>query len=152
MGNIQIQTGGYAKPAEVHEFSLIERLLVRGSHPVSMVFYLVSWTWGIFFLWNHQWPLALAMVFVGRVLGHFLVNHADVAAMAETTLGKIAILHAHPFNLVTQFIGAVICLTGVWMHTTETILSGVTFIALGHMAGWAKVNQSLDLHTPTTKS
>lgn len=147
MGNVQIQTGGYAKPAAAQGLTLIERILIRGSHPVSMIFYLVSWTWGVFFFWNQQWPLALTVVLVGRIFGYLAVRHAHVDAMADTTLGKIAILHAHPFNLITQTIGAVVCLTGVWMHTTETILSGISVIALGHIVGWAKVHESLDLHT-----
>ncbi len=152
MGTVQIHTGPFAKSSEAQDYSVLERILIRGSHPVSMFFYLVSWTWGIFFLWNHQWPLALAVVVIGRLFGHFSVRHADVAGMAKTTLGKIAILHANAFNFSTQTIGAVILLTGIWMHSTETILSAISIIALGHMVGWAKVNESLDLHGPAARS
>ena len=111
-----------------------------------MIFYFISWSWGIFYLWNHQWLLALLVVLVGRTMGYLSVRHAHIEAMANTTLGKIAKLHANPFNLTTQLLGGVVCLVGVWMHATEMILSGVSLIGLGHLVGWSKVDASFDLH------
>lgn len=80
-------------------------------------------------------------------LGLISVWNADPEKMAETTLGKIALLHLHPFNLITQSIGLVPLVYGIWIHSVETILAGLSLVLLGHIVGWSKVDSKFSTAT-----
>jgi hypothetical protein len=147
MASPNVHTGGLVTMSRTKEFSMMQRMALRAAHPVSIIFYFVGAMWSIFYLWNQNWVFALAIFVAARALGFAAVRHTHLQEMSETLLGKMALLHLHPANLAVQFIGAIVCLAGVWMHTTETILGGASLIAAGHAFGWSKVNSSLDLTT-----
>lgn len=121
-------------------YSAFERLMLRKFHPRKILIDLVSLTWGVYFLWNHDWQKALLAVVIVSSLGYLSVWNADPEKLAKTTLGKLALLHLHPFNLITQSIGAIPLVYGVWLHSTEYILAGLSIVLIGHIFGWGKVD------------
>jgi hypothetical protein len=67
----------------------------------------------------------------------------DEEQLAQTTFGKLLLLHLHPANVIVQAIGFGILLCSAWIHSGMYIALGVSMILLGHMWGWHKVNASL---------
>jgi hypothetical protein len=129
--------------AMAHDFSWLERLVLRRFHPRSLSIDTVGVMWFIYYLWNHEWKSALAIVIAGRVFAYLSVMRIDTEAFAETTLGRIALLHLQPVNLLVQFVGALVGIYGIWQRSTEIILLGVSLILLGHIFGWSRVDDRM---------
>ena len=71
-----------------------------------------------------------------------MVRKVDPHFMAQTTLGKLALIHFHPFNLGLQILGLLPLIYGLWMHVPEAILIGVSLIIVGHFYGWSQLNDN----------
>ena len=121
-------------------FNGLERLVLRVVHPSFMVVYIIGGFWAILGLWRHDWLMVVGALVISRVIGFTLVRRVDIDAMAETILGRIALLHLNPLNLTLQVIGVFIAAFGVWQHRTETILGGLSLLTLGHGMGWSNVH------------
>jgi len=111
-------------------------------HPRYLFLDSVGMIWSIYFLWAHNWQLALGVFLAGRILGLISVMNLDVEAFAQTTWGKMGLLHLHPMNMIIQILGIVVFAYGIWEHETLVMLGGISCVLLGHLAGWNKVNSS----------
>lgn len=123
-------------------YTWLERLTLRKFHPRKIFFDLASGMWAVYFLWYQDWQRALLVGLTISLLGYISVWNVDVEKMSETPLGKLALLHLHPFNLITQLIGLVPLVYGIWIHSTEYILGGLSIVMIGHAYGWWKVNSA----------
>lgn len=123
--------------------SATERLIVRRSHPRSLFINAVGGLWMIYFLARQDWVMALSVVVFFRALAYVSVWKCDPQLLAQTTLGKVALLHLHPVNLVVQVAGLIPMLYGVWQHNTELILGGLSLVLMGHLFGWSKLDRRL---------
>lgn len=145
------KAAGFDMSYNEKEFSWPQRLALRRSHPISIFIDLVAWTWFVYFLWNRNWQAALVTVVAARLLALSLVRGLNFRDMAETGLGKLALLHLHPVNLSVQLIGFFIFLFGIWNRTSESILFGVSVVLFGHLFGWSKVDRRFALQHLQTK-
>ena len=127
------------------QFNWVERYFLRRMHPRSMFFDSIAFMWGSYFLWNQDWPRAIVVSAAIVILGLLTVLSVDPEKMADTTLGKIGLLHLHPVNFITQVIGMFPFIYGVWLHSTEFILAGFSVILFGHIFGWSKVNANFSV-------
>ena len=134
---------GQASMGLERKLSWIQRYMLTRFHPRSVFIDLVGFVWFIYYFWNHDWQMAIVTVIAARVAAFISVMNINEEQFAETTLGKIALLHLQPFNIFIQTVGAVVLLYGVWNHTTETMLGGVSLILLGHIFGWSRVDSRL---------
>jgi hypothetical protein len=126
-----------------HRFSWVQRNTILKFHPKSIFINVVGMIWFTYFLWLHDWKSAVSMLIVTKALARLTVMNIDVEDLSETLLGKIALLHLQPMNLVLQTFGVLVYLAGVWMHSTQILLIGISGIFLGHIAGWGKVDERL---------
>lgn len=122
-------------------FSLMERYALRRAHPVNLFIDGAGWTWFTYFFWHHDWPVAVAAIIISRIFGLAMTANTNLQSMSETGLGKIALLHLHPVNMATQAVGLLVTLYGLWQHSTEFILVGMSVVLLGHLFGWSKVDR-----------
>lgn len=129
-------------------FSWLERMALKRLHPVSIFIDVVAWIWGVYLLAMHNWSAALTIIILARLAALIVVRGLDLQSMADTTLGKIALLHLHPVNMIMQIVGALALLWGVWIQMTVTILTGISLIFLGHVFGWSKVDSRYSLQAP----
>jgi uncharacterized membrane protein YesL len=97
----------------------------------------------LYFLWFHNWVGAATALIVGMPLSRLAARRIDEEELAQTTFGKILLLHLHPANVIVQAIGLGVLLCSFWIHSGLDIVLGVSMILLGHMWGWHKVNQPL---------
>jgi hypothetical protein len=111
-------------------------------HPRYFFLDSIGLIWSIYFLWEHNWASALGALLFGRLMGLISVMNLDVEAFAQTTWGKLGLLHLHPMNMIIQILGIFVFAYGIWEHETLIILGGISFVLLGHLAGWNKVNSS----------
>lgn len=147
MGNVAIQhTRGFGGISERSNFSFLERVILRRSHPVSIIFDVIGLIWMTYFLWQNNWRYALAAIVAERIVAVSTVWRIDFDALAATTLGKLGLLHLHPFNLIIQIIGTAGTIWALWNHSTLYILAGLSLIILGHSFGWSQVNPIFSLY------
>ncbi len=123
-----------------HSKNLGDRYFLMRLHPRKIIFDTVGAIWAAFFLWNHNWPAALLIFLVMEGLGLYFARNIDPELMAQTTLGRIGLLHKHPVNLTLNLIGLTIVVYGLWLQAGEMILGGLTLIVLGHFFGWPEVD------------
>ncbi len=83
----------------------VERMIVRRGHPKHIIVGIVAFLWVIYFLWQHNWIWAAAVVVLSAVLGRLSTSGAKEETLAQTLLGKIMLLHLHPVNLTLQMAG-----------------------------------------------
>jgi uncharacterized membrane protein YesL len=79
----------------------------------------------------------------GFILARVVTWRMHEEDLAQTTLGKILLLHLHPMNVVLQTLGIVTLFFGFWEHSAMYLMFGTSLILLGHMWGWRKVHQAL---------
>jgi hypothetical protein len=128
--------------ARAHErFAWFERYTIRKFHPRKLFIDSISLMWAVYFLWNQDWLSAIVVAVAVNTLSMMSVWNVDTNKMSETTLGKIALLHLNPVNLATQIVGLIPLVYGIWTHSTELILAGLSIVMLGHALGWNKVDR-----------
>lgn len=123
--------------------TLSERIIIRNGHPRRIIVGSIALIWTLYFLWFHNWVGAAIALIVGGPLSRFATQRMHEEQLAQTTFGKILLLHLHPANVIGQSIGFATLLCSVWIHSGRSIALGVSIILLGHMWGWHKVNQAL---------
>ena len=123
--------------------TLSERIIVRSGHPRRIIVGAITLIWMLYFIWFHNWFGAAIALIVGGPLSRFAAWGMHEEQLAQTTFGKILLLHLHPANLMVQSVGFAVLLGSVWIHSGRYIALGVSLILLGHMWGWHKVNQAL---------
>ena len=119
-------------------FSWFESYALKKYHPRAIFIDVVSFIWFTYFFWNHSWQFAVGALLIGRILSHISVLEVSEVNMSKTVLGKLALLHLNPINASIQLIGIFVLFYGLWMHSVNFILSGVSVVLLGHMFGWDK--------------
>lgn len=131
------------KTQKVNYYNWIENYALKRFHPTGIIFELIGLIWVIYYLWNQIWQWALAILILSKVISILAVIDVDPQKMSETMLGKLALLHLHPTNVFLQVVGAIVLFFGLYNHFVELILLGFTFILLGHLLGWPKVDSRL---------
>jgi hypothetical protein len=122
-----------------------ERYIVRRAHPASLFVEVVGLTWFVYFFAQHLWREAILSVIIARILGQIVVKDANTNDLAQTTIGKIALLHLDPVNMTVQLAGFVWWALGVWQGDLRQILAGMSLIFLGHLRGWGGVMKNFKL-------
>ncbi|HET8924348.1 MAG TPA: hypothetical protein VFN26_15280 [Candidatus Acidoferrum sp.] len=123
--------------------TILERTFIRRGHPRWIILGVVGAIWAFYFLWLHNWASALVAIFVSGILGTLLTGRMSEERLAETTLGKIMLLHLHPVNLSLQVAGFALLVYSVWIHSPMYIMVAISAILIGHMWGWSKVSEAL---------
>jgi hypothetical protein len=90
-----------------------------------------------------NWVAALTIVLVMELGGLYFTRNIIPELIAQTTIGKIGLLHTHPYNLALNIIGIIPFIYGLWIHSQEMILVSLSLIILGHFFGWSKVHSKL---------
>jgi hypothetical protein len=121
----------------------LEKVVVRRGHPRNVIVGLVGFLWVVFLVWRHEWAWALVVVFVSAILGRAATIGTHEESLGQTLLGKMALLHLHPMNVVVQLAGFGVLLYALWMHELMFILVGISLVLLGHMWGWHRVSEAL---------
>jgi hypothetical protein len=119
--------------------NVLEEYTLRHLHPRSLFIDSVGMIWSIYYLWHHNWSLALGVALIGRIIAYLASLEVDTEKMSRTTWGKIALLHLNPINMTMQIFGLVLIVYGVWQHSVEASLIGISCILLGHLAGWKNI-------------
>lgn len=125
------------------EMSWVQRYMIRRFHPRRIMLDGALMPWVVYFVWNHNWPLALLFSAVSLGLGYWLTQNVDVATYSRTVMGKMAILHLQPANVSLQALGLIWMVVALWNHQSTGILGSLSVIFLGHLAGWDKVFQAI---------
>lgn len=131
------------KISNINNYNFIQTYVLKKSHPDSIIFEIIGIIWITYYLWYQLWPYALFAFMLTKTLSFVSVFNVKSEQIANTTLGKIALLHLHPVNLLIQFLGLFLYILSVWIHSLEMFLISISIISLGHLCGWKKVNHNL---------
>jgi hypothetical protein len=123
------------------EFSAVEKWALSRAMPASMFIRAAGTLWVFYFLWMQSWPSALLAMIITSLVSMIAVRQVKYFEVAQTLLGKIALLHLHPVNLSIQLVALAPTIYGFWMHSAEAILIGLSLLFLGHVFGWEKVDR-----------
>lgn len=126
-----------------YQFSLLERYALMRFHPRKIIFDVIGVIWGTYFLYLGMWQPAVVVLLIFVVFGFFLVRNTNLKEFSETTWGKIAILHVRPLNVAIKVLAVIILVNGIYRHSVEHVLIGISLIFLGHFFGWSKVHPAL---------
>lgn len=129
---------------EKNQFSLLERYALMRFHPRKIILDVIGVIWGSYFLYLGMWQAAAVVLLIFVVFGFFLVRKTNLKVFSETTWGKIAILHVKPVNVAIKVFAVIILVNGIYRHSVEHVLIGMSLIFLGHFFGWSKVHPALD--------
>lgn len=132
-----------SKEIPIATLSRMQRYMLRRFHPRSLILETVASIWAVYFFWHHQWVTSLLTLAAGRLIGNLLAATTDYSTLAASSWGRLAMLHLHPMNYAIQFVGAVVAFYGIWMHSTVSILVGLSIVFLGHLWGWQKLGYGL---------
>ena len=125
--------------------NLMQKYVLLRAHPRKIFLDVAALMWEVYFLWNQNWQAALAIFLVMNTVGLLPVRKVNTEALAQTILGKLALLHLQPMNLLVQLTGAVFSVIGLLAHDGLTIMAGVTLLYIGHFYGWSKVHPALKM-------
>jgi hypothetical protein len=117
--------------------------MISRGHPRQIILHIVGGIWAVYFLWRHEWMWALGCFAIAELISEMLSTQIGAETLAQTTLGKLMILHANPVNFFVQLAGGVFLLYCIWMHSLTGIMAAISVILLGHFVGWNKVNSAL---------
>lgn len=123
--------------------SYFEREILHHAHPRQLIMRMVGAIWGLYFLWFHNWEWVLGVILVAETIGRILSMGMNEESMAQTTWGKIMLIHLHPVNLLVQITGGAVLIYGFWIHSAIYIMAAMSIVLIGHMWGWHKVNAAL---------
>lgn len=130
---------------EATHLNLLQKYVILRSHPRRIFLDSVALMWEVYFLWNQNWKAALGIFLVMNTVGLLLARKINYEAMANTTLGRIAILHTQPMNFLLQITGAAFIVYGLLLREALTIMAGVSLVFLGHFYGWSRVHSALKM-------
>jgi hypothetical protein len=123
--------------------TFVERHMLRHGHPRQMIVGMLTMVWGSYLFWTHELVYGIAVLVAGLIFARLVTWRMHEEELADTTLGKILLLHLHPMNLALQTCGFIALFFGFWEHSAMYLMTGTTMILLGHMWGWHKVHQAL---------
>lgn len=126
-------------------YSFMERFMLRKFHPRKIFFDMIGSMWAVYFLWNHEWQIALAALILFNAMGILSAWNVNFRHLAQTPLGKLGLLHSRPANFSVQFAGVIVAVYGIWYHSVEVILIALTAIFAGHLSGWSKFDSRFEL-------
>ena len=129
---------------ETAELTGLDIYMLKRAHPAGIIVDLIGWVWFGYFFWQHNWQMAVGALIIGRFFSLIAVMDVNPSKMAETTLGKIALLHLLPVNMLIQSIGIIILLYGVWFYSIEISFIGLSIVGLGHLFGWPMVASNFE--------
>lgn len=122
------------------DLGLLEKALVRHSHPVSFIAHLVGLMWGGYFLWMHQMFFAIGCFVVIIGVGEFMGwTDKDFLAQARMKLNgfqRALVFHADTRNVILHAIGLYFYLSGTFHNSVPRLLLAVSFVLLGHIFPW----------------
>lgn len=113
----------------------LQKLMLEHLHPVKFILETIGTIWAVYFLWNQNWLWALVFGLGLPLLSTILLWNKKLPD-SRSGYAKLALIHAHPLNLILHLIGGAVAIYGIWMHGSIAILLGVTIILVGHLWGW----------------
>lgn len=123
--------------------TFLQKFMLSRGHPRQIILHMVGGIWTVYFLWQHEWMWALGCFAVSELISETLSTQTGAETLAQTTLGKLMLLHANPMNFLIQSLGGVLLVYCIWMHSLTGIMIASSLILLGHFVGWSKVNSAL---------
>lgn len=130
-------------PTNSAPLTAIQRFALRAAHPRKLMIDSAGFLWMAYFLWNQAMLEAMLVMFAFGVISLLLVRKVDPRAMAETFLGKIALLHLHPGNFLVQLIAFGVLAYGIWRHSTQLVLLAISLVLIGQSFGWGRTDSKL---------
>lgn len=128
----------------VTRYNFLQRFALRRAHPRRIFFDMAALPWEIYYLWQGQWGVALTLLVMSSVVSMIAASDAEYEKIADTTWGKIALLHLRPSNVFFQLSGLVFLVSGLITHNTQSLLIGASLVFIGHMSGWGIVHPALE--------
>jgi hypothetical protein len=90
----------------------LERHMLRHGHPRHMIVGLLTTVWTGYMFWQHEFVYGISVLIAGVIFARLVTWRMHEEELANTTLGKILLLHLHPMNVVLQTFGVFVLFFG----------------------------------------
>ena len=110
--------------------------MLQHAHPAKFVAEILGIIWGTYFLWIHNWIGAVISSFILFLGSTIALWNKPVENLADTTLGKIMLVYATPFNYFVYNVSALPVIFGLWTHQGLYVVSGYSLLLLPHFWAW----------------
>ncbi len=109
---------------------LIKKYILPHAHPAKFVAEVVGIGWGSYFLWQHNWIVALVGSFVLFLLSTILLwnKQSNLSGIEKTSLGKIMMAYSTPFRFMLYNISIVPLVYGLWTHSWPYIVVAICIL------------------------
>ena len=110
--------------------STLRKYILPHAHPVKFVAELLGIAFGIYFLWYHNWVLALIISMSLFFISTLLLWDKPNDYLAETVSGKFMLVYATPLNFFLYNFSALPLIYGTWTHNIYYIILAVIIFLL----------------------
>jgi len=113
-----------------------EKQLYHQIHPLKLF---TDWSLGfiaLYFVWQHEWIIALLLMFVpGVVVSLLMVHYIDLEAYKQSPFGRYVRMYMSRFIEAIRLAGYVVMCLGAWYHIAWLLPVGIVIILLGWLRG-----------------
>lgn len=102
----------------------LRKLMLLHLHPTKFVMEAIGAIWAIFFLWHNNWLMAVVFG-LGLPFASTLLVWNKKLPDSRTGYARLALIHAHPVNLILHIIGGAFLVYGVWTHEPSPFSRGL---------------------------
>jgi hypothetical protein len=111
--------------------TLKEKMLFHQIHPVKLATDALALCASLYFLWQQQFLIGLALLFVPPLLASFLlVKFATLDRYRDSAFGRYLVRHMTRFIEGVRLFGALVMALGAWAHDVKLIVLGL-FVVIG---------------------
>jgi len=111
----------------------IRKYLLPHAHPVKFMAEVLGLVWGSYFLWQHQWVVALIGSTVLFVASTAVLWGKDMEHLASSTLGRFSLAYATPVGFILYNLSALPLIYGLWVHNAVFIVIATVLFLLPHL-------------------
>lgn len=123
----------------------IKRYVLSHAHPVKFISEILGILISSYFVWKHDWILAIVSAIILFFLSTLLVWRHPIQNLEKTSLGKIMLVYSKSINFLLYNISVVPYIYGLWTHKLIYVLIGILILVLPHFLKLNMIKRTITL-------
>ena len=132
--------GGHSLVYE--KLNLLEKFVVKRSHPITLVFQALGVVWFGYFFWVNLWLIGALCFLLTVIFGEIFISRDKkfqlLLKQELNPLQKLMVYHAGVKNIIFHVLGFITYLLGCSINSVAMLLLAFTFAAIGNIFPWIR--------------